>query len=153
MHPHQEKPPKERRVLKQSPNHSHLNYLPHNKSNQPKVEKGRTTAPGIVRRAEEYMKAHLADSISIIDLLKINNCSRSVLFSSFQSARSYTPMEFLTEQRLQYARENLLHPIETDTVSLIATRSGFVNFGRFAQIYNKRFGERPSVTLRKTIKN
>ena len=126
--------------------------LPHNKSTQLKVEKGRTIAPGIVRRAEEYMKAHLDEEISIIDLLKISDCSRSVLFSSFQNARSYTPMEFLTEQRLQFSRENLLHPREADTVSSIATRSGFVSFGRFSKIYSNRFGERPSVALRKNKK-
>jgi len=95
------------------------------------------------------MKAHLDEPITIIDLLRITDCSRSVLFSSFQNARSYTPMEFLTEQRLQHARENLLYPREADTVSSIATRSGFFNLGRFAQNYGKRFRERPSMILRK----
>ena len=126
--------------------------LPHNKSTHLKAQKGTTTAPGIVHRAEEYMKAYLDEAISITDLLRISNCSRSVLFSSFQNARNYTPMEFLTEQRLQHARENLLHPREADTVSSIGVDSGFFNLGRFSQMYGKRFGERPSVTLRKSEK-
>ncbi len=122
--------------------------LPHNKSAQLRAKKGNTTAPGTVRRAEEYMKAHLHEEITITDLLQISDCSRSALFSSFQNTRGYTPMEFLTEQRLQHARENLLTPLESDTVSSIATRSGFVNLGRFAKSYSFRFGERPSATLR-----
>ena len=126
--------------------------LPHNKSTHLKAQKGTTTAPGIVHRAEEYMKAYLDEAISITDLLRISNCSRSVLFSSFQNARNYTPMEFLTEQRLQHARENFLYPREADTVSSIAVDSGFFNLGRFSQIYGKRFGEKPSVTLRKSEK-
>ncbi len=124
--------------------------LPHNKLEQLNQNKGSSSiAPATVRRAEEYMKAHLHEPITIVDLLRISNCSRSALFSSFQNARNYTPMEFLTEQRLQLTRKQLLHPKETDTVSSVATRSGFVNLGRFAQNYGKRFGELPSKTLKK----
>ena len=126
--------------------------LPHNKLAQLIENKGNSIAPAIVRRAEEYMKAHLDEPITIIDLLRICGSSRPVLFSAFQNARGYTPMEFLTEQRLQCARENLLHPLETDTVSTIATRCEVGNLGRFAQNYRIRFGELPSVTLRKSDK-
>jgi transcriptional regulator GlxA family with amidase domain len=102
-----------------------------------------------VRRAEEYMRAHLKAAISIVDLLRICGCSRSVLFAAFRNARGYTPMEFLTEQRLQSAREKLLKPHPVASVSSIALDCGFINLGRFSQVYRKRFGERPSDTLRK----
>ncbi len=127
--------------------------LPHNKLEQLNQNKGNSIAPVMVRRAEEYMKAHLDELITIIDLLRICDCSRSVLFSSFRNTRGYSPMEFLMEQRLQHAQENLFHPKEADTVSSIAIHSGFTNLGRFAQSYGKRFGERPSTTLKKSIRN
>jgi len=127
--------------------------LPHNNLKRLNQNKSKSIAPAMVRRAEEYMKAHLGELITIIDLLRICDCSRSVLFSSFQNTRSYTPMEFLMEQRLQHAKENLLRPKEAATVSSIATHSGFTNLGRFAQSYGKRFGERPSTTLRKKMRN
>ena len=123
--------------------------LPHNKLAQLNKNMDNSIAPAIVRRAEEYMVAHIDEPITIIDILRISNCSRSVLFSAFQNARSYTPMEFLAEQRLQRAQEYLSNPLETDTVSSIATRCGFGNLGRFAQNYSKRFGELPSITLQK----
>ena len=131
---------------------SALLTLPHNKSEQLKTKDFTTPSPGIVRRAEEYMRANLANPISIIDILQVSACSRSVLFSSFKHARNFTPMEFLTEQRLQSARKALLHPKETDTVSSVAVSSGFTNLGRFAQMYNNRFGELPSDTLKKSQK-
>ena len=125
--------------------------LPNNKSAQLRAEGSSTTAPGMVRRVEEYLRANLQEMICITDLLEVSDCSRSALFAAFKNARQYTPMEFLTEQRLQHARENLLQPQVSDTVSSIAVRSGFVNLGRFSQQYHKRFGERPSSTLMKSL--
>jgi len=74
---------------------------------------------------------------------------RSVLFSAFRKARGYTPMEFLTDERLQSARERLLKSNFESSVALIALECGFINLGRFSQYYRKRFGELPSETLRK----
>jgi AraC-like DNA-binding protein len=107
------------------------------------------TAPGLVKRSEEYMRAHLNETISIIDLLRVCDCSRSALFAVFRTARGYTPMEFLTEQRLQNARKKLLKPHPEASISSIALNCGFTNLGRFAQVYKKRFGELPSSTLKK----
>ena len=126
-----------------------LLFLPHNQSEKLNEDRRSQVAPGLVRRAEEYMRAHLKEAISIIDLLGICDCSRSMLFAAFRNARGYTPMEFLTEQRLQGAREKLLKPHPVASVSSIALDCGFMNLGRFSQVYRRRFGERPSDTLRK----
>ncbi len=123
--------------------------LPHNQREKLYEDRRYQVAPGLVRRAEEYMRAHLEEAISILDLLRISTCSRSVLFSAFRNARGYTPMEFLTEQRLQSAREKLLKAHPEASVSSIALDCGFMNLGRFSQTYSKRFGEYPSETLRK----
>jgi AraC-like DNA-binding protein len=123
--------------------------LPNNKREYLYEDRRHQVAPGIVRRAEEYMRSHLKDAISIIDLLRICDCSRNVLFSAFSNARNYTPMEFLTEQRLQSARDKLLKPRGESSVSSIAIDCGFTHLGRFSQVYKKRFGENPSETLHK----
>jgi AraC-like DNA-binding protein len=126
-----------------------LLYLPH-KDREKLYEKGRNqVAPGIVRRAEEYMRAHLNQGITISDLLMICSCSRNVLFAAFRNARGYTPLEFLTEQRLQSARRKLLRPDWKKPVTSIALECGFIHLGRFSRLYRNRFGERPSDTLRK----
>lgn len=123
--------------------------LPHN--HREKLYEGRhkRIAPGLVRRAEEYMRAHLEESISISDLVRICDCSQSILFSAFRNARGYSPMEFLTDQRLQNAKKKLHKSNLQASVSDIAMECGFRHLGRFSQFYRKRFGERPSDTLRK----
>ena len=126
---------------------SALISLPNNKREKLYKNHHYQSAPGLVHRAEEYMRAHLNKAISIIDLLQICDCSRSVLFSAFRNARGYTPMEFLTEQRLQGAREKLLKQHSENSVSSIALDYGFLHLGRFSQAYKKRFGEFPSKTL------
>jgi AraC-like DNA-binding protein len=128
---------------------SALLALPHNQLEKLNKDRQYQIAPELVRRTEEYMKAHLNEAITISDLLQICSCSRSVLFSAFRNARGYTPMEFLTEQRMQSARERLLKSNFEPSVALIALDCGFINLGRFSQYYRKRFGELPSDTLRK----
>ncbi|NIV13674.1 MAG: helix-turn-helix domain-containing protein [Aliifodinibius sp.] len=124
--------------------------LPHNKVDHLYEDRTGMVAPAIVRRAEEYMRANLEKPLNIHDLVRICDCSRSVLFSAFRNARNYTPMEFLTEQRLHHAREQLLKSNYNVSVLSIASNCGFVSHSWFSQVYKKRFGERPSDTLRKS---
>ncbi len=128
---------------------SALLSLPNNQREKLYKDHHYQSIPRLVYRAEEYMRAHLKEAISIIDLLQICDCSRSVLFSVFRSTRDYTPMEFLTEQRLQSARQKLLKPHPGESVTSIALDCGFIKLGRFAQVYRNRFGELPSGTLKK----
>ena len=58
-------------------------------------------------------------------------------------------MEFLTEQRLQCNREKLLNKHPATSVATIAMECGFNHLGRFSHVNRKRFGERPTETLRK----
>jgi transcriptional regulator GlxA family with amidase domain len=74
-----------------------------------------------------------------------------VLFSAFRSTRGYTPMEFLTEQRLHQAREQLLKSNYNASIAAIALNSGFISLSWFSQLYRKRFGERPSDSLHMTM--
>jgi AraC-like DNA-binding protein len=123
--------------------------LPHNLRQKLHADRRRQIAPSVVHRAEEYMAANLSEPITIADLLRICNCSRSALFWAFRKTRGYTPMEFIAEKRLQCVRQKLLQPYSIHSVSDIAQGYGFRNLGRFSQMYKKRFGESPSKTLQK----
>ena len=105
--------------------------------------------PLLVRKAEEYMRAHSEDNISIVDLLKVSACSRNVMFAAFRNLRGYTPMEFLKEQRLLRAHKKLSNAPPKGSVSYVATACGFNDLSRFARFYKNRFGEYPSETLKK----
>jgi AraC-like DNA-binding protein len=123
--------------------------LPHNKIHQLCEVHSSSAAPAVVCRAEEYMRANLKQAINVSDLTQVCDCSRSVLFSAFRNHRGYTPMEFLTEQRLHHAREQLTKSNYRASISSIADDCGFISYSWFSQVYKKRFGERPSDTLRK----
>ena len=122
--------------------------LPHSKSHTLRPERHHEIAPGFVRRAEAWMHAHLGEPITISDLLRVCGCSRTTLFGAFRTSRGCTPMEFLTEQRLLKARDALRRREPGDTVARIAQSCGFTHLGRFSGTYARRFGERPSETLR-----
>jgi transcriptional regulator GlxA family with amidase domain len=58
------------------------------------------------------------------------------------------PKRYLLMRRMRLAREALFANSPTDTtVTEIATRYGFWQFGRFAREYKLLFGELPSATL------
>jgi AraC-like DNA-binding protein len=126
-----------------------LLLLPHSLSKSDQSYRNITIAPKNVIRAEEYMRAHLSQQISINELIGECGCSRNALFASFRNSRAYTPMAFLTEQRLLKARR-LIQKSDTHTaISTIARDCGFLHLPRFSQAYRKRFGELPSETIRK----
>jgi transcriptional regulator GlxA family with amidase domain len=128
-----------------------LLMLPNNYSNQLMEGRWLAAAPGIVRRAEEFLEANAAQPITISDVVAVCGCSRRALFGAFRKYRGYTPMQFLTESRLRCAHLALRTPTSGDTVRRIAARSGFSNLGRFAALYRERYGERPSLTLRRSV--
>lgn len=62
-----------------------LLYLPHKDRQKLYADRRNQVAPGIVRRAEEYMRANISQGVTINDLLLISNCSRSVLFGHLKT--------------------------------------------------------------------
>ncbi len=102
-------------------------------------------APGVVRRAEEYMDAHFQNAITLSDLVRVAGCSRSALTKAFRASRGYSAMQFLSDRRLDFARRRLQED-PSATATEVALASGFSNQGRFAKAYRARFGELPSET-------
>jgi AraC-like DNA-binding protein len=109
----------------------------------------KSTAPAIVCRAEEFMEANAASPIAIADVLSHTACSRKALFTSFRKFRNYTPLNFLADARLRLAHQRLCDASNSESVTSIAYNSGFSHMGRFSEIYHKRYGVKPSETLRR----
>jgi transcriptional regulator GlxA family with amidase domain len=122
--------------------------LPSNYSDMLRGERQIQAAPRLVRQAEQFLEAHARKPITISDVVAECGCSRRTLFNAFRQHRGYTPMQFLAETRLKVARYALLGSSPTDTVASIAAACGFSHLGRFAEAYCKRFGEKPSDTMR-----
>ncbi|WP_068085207.1 AraC family transcriptional regulator [Novosphingobium rosa] len=111
--------------------------------------RGCSIAPRHVRMVENYIEAHAAEAISMEDLVRVSGVSGRALYDGFRRFRETSPMAHLRSVRLQRVREELLQAADKTTVSEIAGRWGFFEFGRFAGQYRAMFGEAPSQTLRR----
>jgi len=122
--------------------------LPGNYSDELSNPKKLSAAPSIVTRAEAFMESRAHTPIAMSEVFTHVGASRNTLFNSFRKFRVYTPGEFLTTTRLRLAHQQLLSPAYGDSVTSIAHSFGFSHMGRFSQIYRKRYGKKPSETMR-----
>lgn len=102
----------------------------------------------LVQQAEDYMLANLDQPITLKDLCKILNTSRSPLNYGFQEVFGISPMAYLKRLRLCAVHKALKTAIpDSSSVTAIAHRFGFWHAGRFSQEYKQMFGSLPSATL------
>jgi len=106
-------------------------------------------APRHVRKAVEFIEAHAAEPIGIEEIVRASGAGMRSLYEGFRRFRGTSPMEFLRARRLRRVRKDLLDAPPGTTVSDVAARWGFYQFGRFAAQYRQLFGETPSTTLRR----
>lgn len=119
--------------------------LPHSYSEQLRQE-DRRPAPACVRLAEDYVHAHLDESILLAGLCTVSGASPRTLQQAFRKYRGMSPMEYIRNARLEQAHRRLGDPDVTGSVSEIALDCGFSHLSRFAYAYRERYGELPSVT-------
>jgi AraC-like DNA-binding protein len=100
-------------------------------------------------RAEEYIHAHLKDSLTLPQIARAVGTSPRTLNRAFRDAHGLTPMAYAKKQRLVAVRRSLIgsKPDET-TVCRVANEYRFTHLSRFSSEYRDAFGERPSETLR-----
>ena len=101
----------------------------------------------LARRAEEWMRAHVAESPAIPALCSELGTSRRELEYAFRSAFDQSPHAYLEAMRLNAARNALRTAQPGATVSHIAFAHGFHHLGRFAARFKALFGESPSAVL------
>jgi AraC-like DNA-binding protein len=105
-----------------------------------------------IRDVEEYMEANCSKAINIKVLTQVTGHSARSIYRAFQKHRDYTPMEFLKHIRLRLARQKLMHGTSESMVTTVAYECGFTHLGRFSIEYKCCFGEKPSETLRQSVR-
>lgn len=106
-------------------------------------------APRHVRRAEDYIRAHAREALSLEQIAAAVGCSMRTLSDGFHKARGTTPMNFLRLVRMAGVRGDLEQGGAPGVVAETAMRWGFSHLGRFSVDYRRAFGESPSDTLRR----
>jgi AraC-like DNA-binding protein len=104
--------------------------------------------PRFVRRAEDFIRAHIAADITLDKIARAAGVSERTLHRGFRDFRETTPMAHLKSLRLQAARQALLAG-KGASVTDVATEFGLSHLGKFAREYRRQFGELPSQTLRR----
>jgi AraC family ethanolamine operon transcriptional activator len=107
----------------------------------------------LVKQADEYMRAHLEASITLMSLCKALHISERPLNYGFQEVFGVSPMAYLKTLRLQAVRTQLqLADPATTAIAEIANRFGFQSLGHFSRDYKTMFGELPSETLKQIFR-
>ncbi|XSC48532.1 helix-turn-helix domain-containing protein [Bradyrhizobium sp. RDT10] len=108
----------------------------------------RPIAPRDVRRAVDYIEAHLDQAVTMADLVTATGVAGRTLFMHFRDFKGVSPMRYLRNARLRQVRQALLRADPEANVTDIAMSTGFTHMGRFSVTYRAYFGESPSETLR-----
>jgi AraC-like DNA-binding protein len=107
-------------------------------------------APYYVRRAEDYIRAHADEALTMVEIAARAGISPRALFRGFHEFRGTSPMAYLKVIRLQWVHDELLAAVPgSASVTEVALRWGFAHLGHFGQDYKRRFGETPAETLRR----
>lgn len=110
-----------------------------------------TRSHAIVSRAQEYMREHVEDALTVEDLCRELGVSRRTLQYSFREVLRLNPVGYLRAVRLNGARRALKAAGCGDTVQDIAARWGFWHLSHFACDYRRMFGELPSETMQRAV--
>jgi len=112
-------------------------------------ERARTSRIRCVRRARDYIEAHLHTPLGVETLCNATGVSARTLDYAFRDVLDVTPLQYVKSRRLHAARRRLRASSAGEhTVTQIALGCGLPHLGYFARDYKALFGEGPRETLR-----
>ena len=109
----------------------------------------KSIAPRDMKRAIDFMEAMLGAPIGIAEIAEASGIAGRTLFKHFQDYRGVSPMRYLRKARFEKAREAFGARSRTTASPQLRLAWGFNHVGRFSIEYRRRFGERPSETLKR----
>jgi AraC family transcriptional regulator, ethanolamine operon transcriptional activator len=102
----------------------------------------------MVRRAIDFMRAHLQDDIGIPEICAAAYASRRTLQYGFEEFMHTTPQAYLRALRLNEARRQLKQHGHHQAITDLAGAMGFSSASHFTRHYKLMFDELPSQTSR-----
>jgi transcriptional regulator GlxA family with amidase domain len=102
-----------------------------------------------IRNALELIESQPTEIETVTDIAASVGLSVRALDKGFHRYVGTPPMAYLRQVRMARAHDELLGADpERTTASTVARKWGFGHYGRFAADYARRFGRKPSETLR-----
>jgi len=99
-----------------------------------------------------WIDANLDRPLALSDLAEQSGYSERSLRNFFQERFGCGPIQWIRNRRLCAARERLLNPQPSDTVSQIAASHGYPYLSQFSRDFQKAFQIRPSDLLREGLR-
>jgi transcriptional regulator GlxA family with amidase domain len=94
-----------------------------------------------MRRVREYVEAHFGESIDLLVLAEVAGLSVHHFARQFKQSAGVTPHVYLTQKRVERAREML---VQTDlSLAEIAFAVGFCDQGHLARHFRDMLGTTP----------
>jgi len=109
----------------------------------------RQRLPRFVRRAQEYIAAHVAEIRSVAELAAAIGVSPRTLQNGFKQTLDMSPVEYVRKTRIRALHQALLAAEPPQSVTSLMTSVGISSFGRYAEYYRQQIGVPPSQTLRR----
>ncbi|MFD9667185.1 AraC family transcriptional regulator [Rhodococcus sp. NPDC059968] len=109
--------------------------------------------PRAVQKVLNHIESFPGSQYTIGDLAVIAGVGARQLQNLFQEQFGMSPTTYIRHIRLEGVRTDLQQGDDTTKVSDVAFSWGFNHLGRFANHYERKFGETPSQTLRAALRS
>ena len=98
-------------------------------------------APWRLRRATDYIDAHLGEKISLADVASASGLSRMHFAALFRASTGLRPLKYVQRRRIEHAQETLAN--SDMPVVDIALSVGFQSQAHFSTVFKRLVGESP----------
>ena len=101
----------------------------------------KTTESSRLEEIVRYINNHLCEEITIDDICRHMSISKYYLCHMFKKEANLTISQYVLQRRLSLARRRLIDT--SDTISEVATKSGFTSFSYFSRVFREVHGCSP----------
>lgn len=109
--------------------------------------------PEYLKKSIEYIKKNIRSDIDAKDLEYISGVSKQKLTACFKRYMGMSIHSYIKAYRLKCINHEILNSSSDINITYIALNWGIRHLGRFSKEYKEFFGESPSTTLKKMLKN
>ena len=120
----------------------YLFYYHHAYINCQEIDEKKRTQIQVIRHSLRYMEENLHENITVDKLANISNLSKYYYIRLFKMVTKQTPMEYLTNLRLNHAKRLLKEGDKT--ITQVSYDIGFHSPGYFARQFKKKFDITPT---------